>query len=60
MSHEKYLYLRMSKRNKEAIDGNVRGIIREIEGGHRVFVKTHSSIRSTVGFIGICSSELLI
>lgn len=55
MSHERYLYLRMSKRNKEAIDGNVRGIIREIEGSHRVFVKTPSSIRSRVGFIGICS-----
>ena len=60
MSHEKYPYLRMSKRNKEAINGNVRGIVREIEGGHRIFVKAHSSIRSRVGFIVICSSEFLI
>lgn len=53
MSDEKCPHLRMSTRNKEAINGDGRGIVREIEGGHRIFVKAHSSIRSRVGFIGI-------
>lgn len=57
MSHEKCPHLRISKRNKEAINGNGRGIVREIERGHRIFVKSHSSLSPKFGFIGIWSQS---
>lgn len=43
------------KEKKEAINGDGRGIVREIERGHRILVKSHSSVRSRIGFTGLCS-----
>lgn len=53
MSHKKYPYLRMSKRNKGAINGDRGRIVRKIERDQSTLAECHHSVRSRVILVGV-------